>query len=101
MKQIDKEAIISYLRQLKPVLKEKGIDRIGLFGSIAKGTDDLMSDIDIVIRTTPDFVHRFKGIKAFIFLEDLRRDISRQFGRGVDIYDEAGSHKKIESIVYA
>lgn len=46
-----KEEILNYLKEIKPKLKEDGITEIGLFGSYAKGTNDIASDIDIVIKS--------------------------------------------------
>lgn len=42
--------IISKLKELKPILKEKyGIEEFAVFGSIVKGTDTEKSDIDIAV----------------------------------------------------
>jgi len=101
MNTINRKEIMAYLRTLKPQLREIGIDRIGLFGSVAKGEDDLLSDIDIMIHTTPEFVKRFEGIEGFIYLDDLRKHISYRFGRSVDLCDEAGLKKKIGDVLYA
>jgi predicted nucleotidyltransferase len=101
MKQIDRQEIIRYLQEIKPQLQEAGIDRIGLFGSVAKGEADLLSDIDILIRTTPKFVEQYRDIKGFLYLEALRDRIAKRFGRSVDLCDEAGLKKKMERVIYA
>jgi predicted nucleotidyltransferase len=100
---MDKKEILSYLQILKLELSEEGIDRVGLFGSMARGEGDLYSDIDIVIRTTPEFVRRFRGVSGFLFLEDLRHRIERRFGRKVDLCDEAGlkDRRVLEGVIYA
>jgi len=42
--------IIDKLRELKPILQEKyGIEKFAVFGSVAKGTDTLESDVDIAV----------------------------------------------------
>jgi len=101
MKQLDRQEIIEYLQEIKPQLQEAGIDRIGLFGSVAKGEADLLSDIDILIRTTPKFVEQYRDIKGFLYLEALRDRIAKRFGRSVDLCDEAGLKKKMERVIYA
>jgi predicted nucleotidyltransferase len=101
MKQIDRQEIIRYLQEIKPQLQEAGIDRIGLFGSVAKGEADLLSDIDILIRTTPKFVEQYRDIKGFLYLEALRDRIAKRFGRSVDLCDETGLKKKMERVIYA
>jgi len=87
---MDKAYILSYLSGLKPDLDRIGIEKIGLFGSFAKGTADLYSDVDIVIKTTPKFVKNFDGVQGFLFLEELRTNMEKKFQRHVDICDEAG-----------
>jgi len=42
--------IINQLKTLKPMLKDKfGIEEFAVFGSVAKGTDTINSDVDIAI----------------------------------------------------
>ena len=42
--------IVNKLKELKPVLQEKyGIEEFAVFGSVAKGTDTEVSDIDIAV----------------------------------------------------
>ena len=46
---MDKSTIVSVLQEQKEVLSTKfGIDRLGLFGSYAKGQERSTSDIDLV-----------------------------------------------------
>lgn len=52
----NKDEILDYLRSLKPELQEIGINKIGLFGSYAKGTNDIASDIDITIESNADVI---------------------------------------------
>ena len=101
MEQLDKNEIITFLRSMKPQLKAAGIERIGIFGSVARDEADLLSDIDIMIQTSSKFAQNFEGVKGFIYLDDLRRKIARQFNRKVDICDETGLKKKLSGVVYA
>ena len=98
-----KEQILLYLSQIKDDLVKNGIEKIGLFGSYAKDKADLYSDIDIVIKTTPDFVQKFDGVTGFLFLEELREDLEKHFHKPVDICDESGLKNKeiIKDAIYA
>ncbi len=91
------ESIMQFLREHKPVLQEMGVQRIGLFGSFAKGTQRPDSDIDILVEMEPSFM---KLMSVLLFLED-------RLGRPVDILRK-GPHirdkflKSIEpEIIYA
>ncbi len=72
---MNSEYIIQFLREHKPALQEMGVQRIGLFGSFAKGTQRPDSDIDILVEMEPSFI---KMANVAIFLEE-------HFQRKVDI----------------
>ena len=68
--------IINQLKTLKPILKDKfGIEEFAVFGSVAKGTDTINSDVDIAILKM-NLKSGFDVINAQYFLkEELNRDI--------------------------
>ena len=83
-----KEEIIKFLKTLKPSLSQDGIEALGLFGSFAKNQDGKYSDIDIVYKSSDTFRNKFKGWKAFTYLnENLRDKISIHFHTKVDLFD--------------
>ena len=56
------EEMIAYLKKNKELLyKRFGVTRMGIFGSFARGEQNLSSDIDIVIEMEKDKknLHRF------------------------------------------
>ena len=61
--------------------KEFGISKVGLFGSIAKGTETESSDIDVVVELNKPL--GFKFIELVDFFETL-------FGRKVDVLTKDG-----------
>ena len=67
---LSKQQILSYLQVIKNELNKNGIKKIGLFGSFAKDSADLFSDVDIVIKTGDDFVKKHRGIEGFYILID-------------------------------
>ncbi len=99
----DKMKILTYLVSIKNDLIHNGIEKVGLFGSFANGTNDLYSDIDIVIKTTPAFVEKFDGVSGFLFFEDLRQNLKKRFHKEIDICDEAGlkNSEVIKDAIYA
>src|SRR3989338_6087499 len=65
---LNSKIIIEKIKQEKEKLKEKGVKKIGLFGSYAKGNPKKGSDIDFLVE--------FKNISA-----------EKLFGRKVDIVE--------------
>lgn len=79
---MDKEEVIYLIRGCYNVLAtEYGVSKIGIFGSVLKGTMTKDSDLDIVV----EFKHPigFKFIRFVEYLEDL-------FGRKVDVLTKDG-----------
>ncbi len=85
-----------YIRLLKKnkrrLEKQYGISRMGIFGSVARGTHNVESDIDICVEMEPDML-ALAGIYA---------DLEHLFGKKVDIvrlskYTNPLLKKKIEN----
>lgn len=86
--QNNKNEILNFLKILKPTLYAEGIVSLGIFGSIAKETNTLDSDIDIVYETSDVFISKHKGWSAFTYLNTHLRDkISKKFSTHVDMFD--------------
>ena len=63
-----------------PIAKKRGVDRVYLFGSRARGDNDKGSDYDFYI---------IPGcIKSLIGLSGLMQDLEEALGSGVDIISE-------------
>ena len=61
---------------LKPELEERyALDRIGIFGSVAREENRPTSDIDIVVYMPPDLLKRVR----------LKAELEKLFGREVDL----------------
>lgn len=67
--------ILQFLREHHSTLQEMGVQRIGLFGSFAKGTQRPDSDIDIFVEMEPSFINL---MSVLLFLEE-------NLGRPVDL----------------
>ncbi|HMQ54494.1 MAG TPA: nucleotidyltransferase family protein [Anaerolineae bacterium] len=79
---LTKEEIINRLHQNYPQLaSEFGVKQIGIFGSYAKGTAGLNSDVDLVIE--------FEQPLGFRFVE-LTEYLEALLGQQVDVLTPAG-----------
>ena len=57
------------LRRSEPDLRARGVRRVAVFGSVARGDNDAGSDIDIMVEIDPEAhltVFDYAGLKAYI-----------------------------------
>lgn len=79
---MDKDEIIRLIKENYHVLtSEYGVSRIGIFGSVAKGTMTEDSDLDIVVEFSRPI--GFKFIQLVEYLENV-------FGKRVDVITKDG-----------
>ena len=77
---ISKERIIKQIEKNKNELKDRGVKRIGLFGSILKGKQTKKSDIDILIG--------FKNLSFDNYAEVIML-LEKMFKRKIDLIIES------------
>jgi predicted nucleotidyltransferase len=75
----ERERVLSALRQHEAELRARGVRRLALFGSMARGDIGPKSDVDLLIEV--DAASRF-GLFAFL---DLKNDLAGLLGRPVDL----------------
>lgn len=79
---LTRDRVVQLLRQEQPYLAaEFGVQKIGLFGSYAKGQPDEASDVDLLV----EFVRPI-GFRFF----DLVNHLEAVLGRKVDVLTPAG-----------
>ncbi len=78
---IKNDTIETIRKERDYLASEFGVDKIGLFGSVATGTDNDSSDIDLIIEFNRPM--GFKFIRLVEYLEGI-------LGRKVDLLTRAG-----------
>ena len=82
-----KEEILLYLQKLKPMLVQKGIVELGLFGSYARNESSVYSDIDVAIRREDDYLATRHSHEYFELINEIKIDILKKFHRQSDVFD--------------
>jgi len=85
--QIDKNSILEHLSFLKEELSSKGIVQLGLFGSFAKDSQTIYSDIDIAIKKDKIVLEKNGIYFYFELLNSIKTSMQKKFHRNVDIFD--------------
>jgi len=102
---MDKNTILSKLKTLQPKYEKEGLLLLGIFGSYARDEHVEASDIDILIETTPQFLEKHKGFRAFAKLDDIKQELQTVFSKPIDLVDKVGlkQHKNtyiLENTLY-
>jgi predicted nucleotidyltransferase len=63
--------------KIMPILKQAGVLRSAIFGSVARGESDKDSDVDILVDLPPG--------KSLFDLVDLQEQIEKALGKNVDL----------------
>ncbi len=98
---LQKNEIISKLKELKPLYEEEGLILLGVFGSYAKNTQNNFSDIDIAYKLDYDkFSLKYKdGFSKILRIDDIKEELEKTFKTKIDFVPD--NNKSILSdIVY-
>ncbi len=82
-----KESILEYLKEIKPELVNDGISSLALFGSFAKNTQNVYSDIDIAISKKNQFLENSSSYFYFDLIAKIKSKVQKKFHRNIDVFD--------------
>lgn len=80
--------------RLAAVCARYGIAQLMTFGSVARGTAEPTSDVDVLYELQP-------GRRLGWEIEDLSDELSELFGRPVDLVSRAALHERLRAVVLA
>ena len=89
---MDRRAVISILKEHEAELKELGVVRLSLFGSMARNESAEQSDVDLAVQMKP-------GPRGFARLERLdmiRERIAEILGAAVDLIEEPSDRPRVQ-----
>ncbi len=86
-----KNDLMKYREKILDLGTRYGINRIRIFGSVARGEDNFSSDIDLLIN--------FDEGRSLFDLIGFRNDIEELLGRRVDVVSENALHWYIKEKV--
>ncbi|SRR5260370_42066390 len=94
---MNKDRILAQLRAHEPELKAAGIEKISVFGSVARGDATDSSDVDVVIRLSPESSQG--GFSYFARLDALTQRLQEILGCPVDIVTEPVRKERLRRII--
>jgi len=89
----ERDRVLQALRQRESELRARGLTRLALFGSVARGDLSPTSDVDLLIEVDPA---RPFGLFAFL---DLKADLAALLGRPVDLAFPDAMRPRLREVV--
>jgi len=88
---MNKNAILSKLKELKPTYEKEGLILLGLFGSYAKNTQTKFSDIDVAYKLDYDkFSQKYKGgFAKLLRIDDIKKELQSIFKTPIDLVPDS------------
>ena len=83
--------VLDIQNKISPILKEYGIKRAAVFGSVSRGDDSPKSDIDIMVSLG-------KPMGMFLYMS-LIREMENKLGRKVDLVTENSINKFVRPYI--
>jgi len=94
---MNKDRILAQLRAHEAELKAAGLEKISIFGSTARGDATDSSDVDVVIRLSPESLKG--GFAYFGRLEALTQRLQEILDCPVDIVTEPVRNARLRRII--
>ena len=79
--------VLTFLTTIKPQLQENGIEKVGLFGSYARNSATLTSDIDIAIKLNKNYLDKNDVWNYFNEINKIKGMVYNKFQIKSDIFD--------------
>lgn len=82
---MNKENILEVLYQYNNSHKNNGFKFVSLFGSYARGTQDMFSDIDLTYKIDHDLFYRDDAFAKLAKIEEIKHSLESTFHKKVDL----------------
>ena len=79
--------VLTFLTNIKPQLQKDGIEQVGLFGSYARNSATLCSDIDIAIKLNKNYLDKNDVWNYFNEINKIKEMIYDKFQIKSDVFD--------------
>ena len=94
---MNREQAITRLRAHEAELRAAGVERLSIFGSVARGDATEASDVDILVRLSPDAAQG--GFAYFGRLDEINRRLEQILGGPVDIVTEPVRKERLRQAI--
>ena len=82
---MNRNTILKILHNYNNSHKNNGFKFVSLFGSYARGTEDVFSDIDVTYKIDHDIFYKNDGFAKLAKLEEIKKELESIFHKKIDM----------------
>jgi len=90
-------ALINKLQNLKKRYLKEGFEIVGIFGSYARGEEDLYSDIDIAYKLNHNKFYKDDAFEKLFRLEEIQNELEKNLKKRVDIVSLNSPNERLKN----
>ncbi len=94
---MDKKIILDTLHNFNDKYKDSGFEFISLFGSYARGTEDIFSDIDLTYKINYNKFYKDNAFAQLEKIQEIKKNLEKQFRKKIDLIPANTTNKIILS----
>lgn len=91
-----RENVLEYLHKFNQKYQESGFRLVSLFGSYARGDEDIFSDIDIVYTIDHEKFYKDDAFAKLRKIADFKQELEMQLNKKVDLVPLKGVNKFLQ-----
>ena len=85
--------IINYLHNYNQEHEKDGFKIVSLFGSYARGENDIFSDIDLTYKIDHDKFYKDDGFSKLLKIQEIKKELEQKFHKKVDLVPVNNTNK--------
>jgi len=90
---INQTDIINYVHNYNEEHKADGFTVVSLFGSYARGENDIFSDIDLTYKIDHDKFYKDDAFSKLLKIEEIKKELEKKFHKKVDLVPVNNTNK--------
>ena len=98
---MDKNTILNILQQYNQQHQSNGFSFVSLFGSYARGTQDMFSDVDVTYTLDHDLFYKDDGFAKLEKLEEIKKYLESTLHKKVDMIPFNTKNKRLQKNLQA
>ena len=94
---MNKKIILDTLHHFNDEHKNNGFEFVSLFGSYARGTEDIFSDIDLTYKINHKIFYKDNAFAQLEKIQEIKKTLEKEFHKKIDLIPANTTNKIIQN----